>query len=126
MFLLHEADLVCREAGSMSSCAMLPPYQQLLQENLLSISMPQSGWIPVALDFPVVFRKNQDDPHEGTCTAGAGRAADNQSMSLLNYSSTRKMQAWKMQDQMYSFVYRDTGDFLPPFLATPSWAKKQK
>lgn len=89
--------------------------------------MPQSGWIPVALGFPVVFHKSWYDPHEDTCTAGAGRVADNQSMSLLNYSSTREMQAWQMQDQMYSFVYKDTGDFLSPFLATASWAdKKQK
>lgn len=88
--------------------------------------MLQSGWIPVALGFPVIFQKSWDDPHEDTCTAGGGRVADKQSMSLLNYSPTRKMQAWQMQDQMYSSVCRDTGDLLPPFLATALWAEKKQ
>lgn len=69
--------------------------------------MPQSGWIPVALGSLVVFHKSWDDPRGDTCTAGAGRFADNQSMSLLNYSSTRKLQVWQIQDQMYGSVYRD-------------------
>lgn len=88
--------------------------------------MPQSGWIPVALGSLGVFHKSWDDPHGDTCTAGAGRFADKQSMSLLNYSSTRKLQAWQMQDHMFSSVYRDTGDFLPLFLATVSWAEKKQ
>lgn len=66
-------------------------------------------------------------PSGETCTVEAGRLAVNQSMSLLNYSSMQKLQAWQMQDQICSSVYRDTGDFLPPFLAMVSWAgKKQK
>lgn len=88
--------------------------------------MPQSGWIPVALGFPVVFHKNWDNPLGDTSTAGAHRFVDSQSMSLLNYSCTRKLQVWQMQDQMRSSVYRDTVDFLPPFLATVYWAEKKQ
>jgi len=53
----------------------------------------------------------------GTLTVEAGRLAVNQSMSLLNYSSVR---ALRIQDQISSSVYRDTGDFFPPFLAMAS------
>lgn len=60
-----------------------------------------------------------------TCTVEAGRFAVNQSMSLLIYSSIRKLQAWQMHNQIYSSVYRDPGDFLPPFLAIVSRAGKK-
>lgn len=31
-----------------------------------------------------------------------------------------------MQDQMYNYLHRDTGDFLPPFLATVSWHRRSR
>lgn len=135
MLLLPEGGWVCRglgfgSAGDLGSC--LPflhhPHINSYSRKIARASPCHNlGGSLLSWALLVSSTRAGTFPFGGTCTVEAGRLAVNQSMSLLNYSSIRKSQAWQMHKQIYSSVYRDTGDFLPPFLAIVSWAgKKQK